>query len=303
MAISGEIIKPGDVVNITYSGGIQTWEVPKDGLYKIEAWGARGGNVTCYADGKSGSATGGYGGYSIGYIVLIKGTVLYIVCGGAGTDDTDAPGYNYFPRNRTGGYNGGGRGYSGGMNVKGSGGGGATHIALVTGLLSSLSGKLDLILLIAGGGGGASRRFNTIDQLMIAANGGTGGGPSGGDGFSYIYNKAVSNTGGTQNAGNAFGQGGNYPAEAFCSGGAGSGLYGGKATDESSGGGGSGYIEGVPEIDFDGQIYKPDTKNGVNAGNGFAKITFIAEFSKHSAYVGDVPVMFYLGDMEFDPFA
>ena len=63
-----------DGYEFNYTGGMQTFVVPEDGVYKIEAWGAQGGNVN--------GADGGYGGYSVVEAVLEKDTVLYINVGG-----------------------------------------------------------------------------------------------------------------------------------------------------------------------------------------------------------------------------
>ena len=74
-----------------YTGDEQTFTVLVSGTYKLETWGAQGGNANSYP--------GGYGGYSSGEVYLEKGTILYINVGGAGTE-----GYT----GTTGGYNGGG---------------------------------------------------------------------------------------------------------------------------------------------------------------------------------------------------
>src|SRR5574344_1054353 len=66
-----------DVFNILYSGKIATFDTPKSGFYKLEAWGAQGGSVSPY--------TGGYGAYATGVINLRKNRILYIVVGGQGT--------------------------------------------------------------------------------------------------------------------------------------------------------------------------------------------------------------------------
>ena len=57
-----------------YTGSIQTFTAPKDGIYQIEAWGAQGGNAD--------SARGGYGAYATGEVYLNQGDTLYIVVGG-----------------------------------------------------------------------------------------------------------------------------------------------------------------------------------------------------------------------------
>lgn len=87
-----------------------------------------------------------------------------------------------------------------------SNGGGATHIAKVTGQLKDLSSNLSDILMVSGGGGGG---------LLVGENvyvGADAGGISGGNFLS-----------GTQSSGNVFGQGESGTNKS----GGGGGLYGG----------------------------------------------------------------------------
>ena len=49
----------GKVWDYDYTGGEQTFKVPITGTYKLETWGAQGGNA--YDE----RASGGYGGYSV----------------------------------------------------------------------------------------------------------------------------------------------------------------------------------------------------------------------------------------------
>ena len=227
-------------------GSVQTFTVPATGEYNFEAWGGQGGNGYL----TSGTTTGALGGYSKGTATLTKGTTLYIYVGGKGQDgsaSTDA---------KVGGYNGGGSTTASG---KGGAGGGATHIATVEGLLSTLSSKTSSILMVAGGGGGSAGYTGYL--------GGIGGGTSGnaGTGRNTSYNAK----GGTQTAGGAaggyststkgiagtFGQGGNTSSNTTYSysGAGGGGYYGGGGGGYrnnastyyygvSGGGGGSGYI-------------------------------------------------------------
>lgn len=217
--------------DFAYSGTEQIFSVPETGNYKIETWGAQGGH------------DGGYGGYSVGNIFLNAGDKLYVVIGES-------------PTNSHGGYNGGGNGTeNGSKNFYVTGGGGATHIALTSGLLSSLSDDISKILIVSGGGGGKSQNNSTEDVA------GSGGG--------YIGNFATAGyygRGGTQTAGGlkangasfdngaSFGQGSNATKLYETSGsrwyaGGGGGFYGGSGggwsttrTKSGSGGGGTGYI-------------------------------------------------------------
>ena len=84
-------------ITFDYTGTSQRWTVPKDGRYKIELWGASGGNYnTTYH--------GGLGAYVSGEISLKKDSVLYVSVGQAGHLATSAS-------NRIGGWNGGGGTY------------------------------------------------------------------------------------------------------------------------------------------------------------------------------------------------
>ena len=248
------------VTSFAYTGGIQTYTVPATGKYYLETYGSQG------------AGSGGKGGYSKGYKDLTKGTTLYIVVGG------------------TGGYNGGGSGVG-----SGSAGGGATHIALSTGLLSSLSSSKSDVLIVAGGGGGSSGggagggtsggsgSWGSGDRTAIATGGTQTSGGSGGyginDGFWYDVDGDgnddyyVSETGG-YGGGGSFGKGGNGGADATYggnAGGGGGGYYGGGGGGTrgtlAAGAGGSGYIGGVSE---------GSTTSGSNTGNGKANITFVS---------------------------
>lgn len=151
-------------------------------------------------------------------------------------------------------------------------GGGATHIAKVTGALSALSSNLSDILIAAGGGGGGLVSDGT------PTTGANAGGISG-----------SGNNSANQSTGYAFGQGENY--------GGGGGLYGGyQAADGDSGGAGSGYIGNalldakkmvgynVPTSSAEGtktesvNVYSATAEeNKAKAGNGFAKITWLRD--------------------------
>lgn len=157
-----------------------------------------------------------------------------------------------------------------------SNGGGATHIAKVTGQLKDLSSNLSDILMVSGGGGGGLLVGDT-DYSGKEAGGISGSGDNSAD----------------QTTGNAFGLG---ESGTNISGG-GSGLYGGyKGTSAKSGGAGSGYIGNsllsnkkmvgynVPTSSAEGT--KTESVNDVSAsavsgkpksGNGFARIKFLRD--------------------------
>ena len=238
-----------------YTGGVQSWQVPTGcgGTYKLEVYGAEGGNALTGSDRYT--STTGKGGYATGTVSLSAGTTLYVVVGGKGATANE----NNFS---AGGYNGGGQGswYNGG-------GGGATHIGKSNAVLkSTTSGNL---YIVAGGGGGAgSSHMSTNDNP-----GGHGGGTSGGN--AVQSGSATYGYGGSQSAGGtsswnfngAYGQGGDV-TDRWGGGGGGGGYYGGAGTGNVNGGvggaGGSGYTGGVSSGSM---------SNGQRSGNGYAKIT------------------------------
>ena len=60
-----------DLYDFRYTGSVEQFIAPVSGTYRLEAWGAQGG------DGDS-SRKGGYGGYSSGSVYLTAGTKLYV---------------------------------------------------------------------------------------------------------------------------------------------------------------------------------------------------------------------------------
>ena len=253
-----------------YTGGEQVFTSPTTGTYKLETWGAQGGSRNGYI--------GGYGGYSIGTITLSKSQNLYINVGGNGTT-------------KIGGYNGGGNRPSGDTTGWYAGsGGGATHIATVSGLLSTLENSKFDILIVSGGGGGAT------SSSTYNANGGSGGG--------YMGSTIKGPTGGTQTIAGTNAKGGitgsfGKGADSTNEGAGGSGFFGGGSGLHPdigySGAGGSGYI-GNPLLTEKSMycyncqesseestktasttcVNATPTANCAKQGNGYAKITLIS---------------------------
>lgn len=237
-------ITAGQVYNYAYTGSVQSLKIPYTGTYKLEVWGAQGGGNNIYIGGK--------GGYSVGNINLNKNDNLYVVVGQHGDFTTTR--YTTLPRT----YNGGGSAtgtFTADVNsieYRGSGGG-ATHIATASGILSSLSNNKNSILIVAGGGGGAGYYYYA---------------PTGGERGQNGYD-AISVSSKTTN----FGQGIDSLS------GGGGGYSGG---DDVDGGyysnGGTGYIGGVTDGNaIAGNSIMP-TYNGIstmvgNTGNGYARIT------------------------------
>ena len=223
------------VWDFPYEGKQHVFDVPLSGVYILEVWGAQGGSATI-----SGTNTGGYGGYSIGTTTLTKGEKLYINVGGQGAGNNGSSNVNI-----AGGYNGGGYGRQNGCRV--GGGGGATHIAKVSGVLSSLSSYKDTggtnlsneILIVSGGGAGAYRYNSGGDARN--RNGISGGGIQG---YS-THTGGNSGYQGTQTGGFGFGTGG-FLSSSVGTGdnksGGGGGWYGGTPMWDGHAGGGSGYI-------------------------------------------------------------
>ncbi len=152
------------------NGSVQSWTVPETGRYMLEVWGGNGGTGNGRNASYQNSNPGGKGGYASGIFDLTKDQVLYIAVGGKGTNG----GMSTSKVNGKGGFNGGA---DGGVGVatgpsynwgSAGGGGGATHIALANGQITSFTTDDDL-LIVAGGGGGTGR-----------TSGGAGGGETGG---------------------------------------------------------------------------------------------------------------------------
>src|SRR5690554_2306364 len=223
----------------SYTGSVQTVTLPA-GTYDVEMWGANGG--------VSGTLPDGVGGYAKGGLNLTATTTIYIVIGGT-------PTYTGSTGLQPGGYNGGGSGYA---NSSGRAGGGATHIATASGILSSLVNNQSAVLMVAGGGGGYQ------NSGVI----GDGGGLTGGGNYPGTQ---TGSSGSTTALAGSFGQGGNITAS--YGGGGGGGWYGGGADQNNAGSGGSGYIGGVSSgltvsPGQSGFVPNPDT-----AGNGTVIIT------------------------------
>ena len=236
-----------------YTGDEQSFSLPITAGLQLHVWGAQGGTIPGPLSINDGTATidelsGGYGGYSTGLFDITKNQPIYINVGGQGGLNR---GRNTISE---GGYNGGG---TGGINDAGhltnarsTGGGGATHIATKTGVLSTLEDSIDSIAIVAGGGGG--KYYFRNDTWFSGPNLGHGGGFKGGPAYRWGTHangsKWLENIvqGGSQvSAGNnrgSFGQGANAPDSNYGEqGGGGGGFYGGGASTFSAAGG-SGYI-------------------------------------------------------------
>ena len=273
------------VFDFDYTGSEQTFIVPVSGTYRLETWGAQGGKSIMdgvYQD------LGGIGGYSNGIINLERSKVIYVNIGGKGADG------KLKVDDSLGGYNGGGNGHWDKWDDDASGGGGGvTHIALKTGLLSNLENFKSDILIVSGGGGGAAWNFTS----------GNGGGYKGTVGYK---SETLYSINATQLSGYKFGQGGSgSDCYGTPGGGGGSGYYGGNggyiadrndhSKDAIPGAGGSGYIGNPLLKDKVMYCYNCEESNEESTktisttcseetptsycakkGNGYARITLIS---------------------------
>ena len=295
-------IYKGKTWNFDYTGGEQMFQVPADGIYKLETWGASGNTPSNLPVENC-----GYGGYAVGNIQLKKDEILYINVGGQGQDGIATI--------AKGGYNGGGNGKDWSDGRGAGGGGGATHIAKISGILQSI-GYTDAVTnqkvcIVAGGGGGVGG-YKWQKKWKV----GSGGGIKGGTGETTWEGAYFRGHGGTQeDAGkfehnyynlfevnshkgsNAeFGQGGSNGNSSGNMSGGGGGLWGGAYCTNCSGagGGGSGYIGNslLSEKHMAGynvetsddettktisttKVSETSIEDYAKKGNGYAKITCI----------------------------
>jgi hypothetical protein len=262
-------------------GGIQYWAVPKDGTYRIEAFGAQGGQNNSY------TTTTGYGARIRGDFTLTKGEIIRILVGQQGSTlsstcaSASGGGGSFVVRTP---YNtnqsilviaGGGGGY--GTNPGTAIGGTVANNGTNDGAGSTAGGT--------GGNGGNQPSAAPCSIIYVSGSGGgfftNGGGPSGGPGsgdtgggFSFTNGgnggDRLRGTNGSNYLDGGFGGGGmgNYGAGAgggYSGGGGGLGSSCNCATWYGGGGGGS-YNNGTN---------RSETGN-TRTGDGQVIITFIA---------------------------
>ena len=256
------------VWNYSYTGSVQQIVLPA-GKYKFEAWGAQGGSGGWYSN-SSFESTGGKGGYAVGELTLSSSQTVYVYVGGAGEGFNNGQYMQSLPV-RAGGWNGGGNSFGG--TFPGTGGGGATDFRTSSSSNPMNSTSLSSRFLVAGGGGGGGNSYSGT-QL---SDGGAGGGTNGVTmpNATQFVNRTPG-SGGTQNSGNALGQGQNGTTN--LSGGGGGGYYGGESGQNSTGGGGgSGYVGSLSNASLiAGNTSMPNPSGGTmtgKAGNGSARIT------------------------------
>ena len=214
----------GSVMNFDYTGSVQTATLTP-GRYKLECWGAQGGNGS--SNGNSNiNAVGGLGGYSVGTITLSKTQKVYIYSGGKGQTKSNTGSYSTV----NGGFNGGGSNYTCGS---GGSGGGGSDIRIGT---DSLYARV----IVAGGGSGTGWTIK----------GAAGGGILGLSNYNSSYNStqtaggiAYTSTYNIMPTAGTFGIGGNGSGSSEGGSGGGGGWYGGGGAGYTGGSsGGSGYV-------------------------------------------------------------
>lgn len=248
----------------TYTGNYQEITIPTTGLYKVQLWGASGGDYT---------KIGGYGSYTEGLVQLQKGQKLYVYVGQSG-DGTATPTFN-------------GGGASASANSRS--GGGATDIRLLSGNWDEFESLKSRVMVAAGGGGASS--------WGTAIAGGNGGNLDGYNGNyyrstgSYAFTVA---TGGTQISGGVAGSGAGYgTAGSFGSGGASNPSYGGGGGGGYYGGGGASYNSNVVGSGASGSSYISGYM-GCNAINQASVLGSITHTGSSNHYSG---LTFYNGVM------
>ena len=312
----------GHVFEFDYTGSSQEFDVPCNGTYKLETWGAQGGGNETYI--------GGYGAYATGNANFKKDDKLFVVVGQGGSWSTTD--YEVLPAT----YNGGGV-----ANVQWSSnnvpewhgsGGGATHIAIVSGTLASI-GYQDFVtndkgyIVAAGGGAAGYFDYRTYGNGYVSMQGGHGGGINGvigetiSTGIFIPYIESQSQVKATQTSPSTLYYGDNFSSTGSfgsASGeyiGGGSGLYGGAGISGRSSGGSS-YIGNSSLTNGKMVCYNCDTSSDVKTytetsscvdenpisncskkGNGYARITLLSTTDEIitptvELYDGMVPVTY-----------
>ncbi len=239
-------------MDFEYTGATQTYTAPADGYYKIELWGAKGGD------------NGAKGGYTTGEVYLTKGTNLYFYIGQGNGSTSNATSFNGSPSS------------SGGKP-----GGGATDVRLVSGAWNNANSLRSRIMVAGGGGAGRGSSGKTgPGGTLVGGNGGTatGGKQTAGGTHQGSYSNGSFGSGG-----NGCGGGGGYY------GGGGSGcIYGaGGGSSYISGYAGSNSVTSASSSTHTNQtnhysglyFINTDMQAGVNSGNGRAHISYIGEAS------------------------
>lgn len=257
--IKGNIVRDETCVNghvweFSQKDEAQEFKVPCSGEYKVELWGAQGGD----ADNNS----GGLGGYTFGIINFKINKKYYIYVGSEGKGGAEYKEY-------TGGYNGGANAHGQARYTINdsspryySSGGGATDIRINNGDWNDFT-SLKSRFMVAGAGSGTYKENNTIpisspagglagyDGVTKNSSYSAGTGASQTLGGYYICNSDLCKSS-WSSYGVSYGEyyysgfGFSNHSRVFYSAGGGSGYYGGGSALHAyaSGGGGSSFISG-----------------------------------------------------------
>ncbi len=235
------------------------------GYYKLQLWGAQGGN------------SGGRGGYAEGIIYFTNSSTVTVTVGGegfVGSENCDGAGIN-----------GGGCAYS-----NAGGGGGASDIRVIENYLENR-------VIVAAGGGGKGN-----DSCAVGAPAGIGGQFQGtcnyqGGSGSLVAGGAAGYSGSILGNVGSFGLGANGKSNTYNGGGGGAGWFGGgsgySASSWSSGGGGGSsfvftdlnenlyvtsryFLKGAKIYSGNETFLSPTlTSETGHTGDGFVKITLV----------------------------
>lgn len=260
-----------------YTGNVQAVTL-EPGTYKLEAWGASGGQ----SGGVPGTA--GQGGYTSGTVTFDKTTKLYIYVGEQGNGSV----HGQYGKAT---FNGGGAGFRNGADSithNGTSGGGATDIRILDGVWSDIDSLKSRILVAGGGGGtGCASSHNPghgggLTGATTLNSSGTYAGASASGGSQTAPGKGV----GVYAASHGIGEGafGKGATGEQCAAGGGGGYYGGGTEYTAGGGGGSSYVSGYTGCDttylanqkVDGKnlVFKDVVlQQGGNVGHGRVRIT------------------------------
>lgn len=278
---------PGDTINVSYTGGAQSFNTKNITSFYFEAEGAGGGcgDTGCQADGtggvgggNNGVPRGGRGAYVKGLVAASRDTTYYIYVGGKGTSTVPS-------QNCVGGWNGGGSNYDYRTDWSVGPPGGATDLRV------GGTGYNNRIL-VAGGGGAGSRcgggelgghaGYPTGSSGELGNNGAgggqSGGGAGGGDnsqagGFGWGGNISSSSNQGYGDANSGLMVGVGNCSCNHLGGAGGGGWYGGGSGGYhmGPGGGGSSYYNSGVVSNFTYTNYTTRTANY----HGSAKITVV----------------------------
>lgn len=261
------------IYNYAYTGEVQEFIAPFDGVYLLEAWGAEGGDNSYYTYSNN-------GGYAKGQYKMTKGDKLYVYVGSKGQDEmSDKNAHTNI--NNNAGWNGAGTGIGAGSG----GGGGATDFRteLQDVTLEFTSGsENDKRVLVAGGGGGLSGHDYNVGLSYQTREGTMAGntyvqGSYSTRSLKYNVSSSTTNTNissyNNETLKNLGGGGGGYKAgKSFIATPVGYSHY-------SQGIGGTNTYRGVGAgLEYSGQDVMPHPAGGTqtgNSGHGYARITLL----------------------------